>query len=576
MPRSCAGLVRHGFRMPISLPRGTTALAGLVIVTIVGSTVATQAGQDGWTVVKVSGPAWQMIGGEHSDLADGMTVQSGALVHTGERARLRLQRGTESMIIGPSTELSINERPGQALSTVVAEKAGSAAFDVEKQNVQHFSVETPMLAAVVRGTHFTVSARQGAGDVAVERGTVAVTALKTGETADVTVGQKASVGARGLSVTGPGPHSPVTRVAPRASLASPESSGTDGIPSAAVSTPDHTSSVSGSLNTNVQAPTSTSTSSASVPAGRVTSTAPAAQAAPAVPSAGQAPGPVQSPSRKPNPTAPGASGAAVDTSAAPLAAALRASFDANATAPSTVTGLSAAVAKTSPTQVTSSRESPARASTSPSAGQRTRATGGETAASGGRTGGGLQGAQSSAPAGHNGDVGATTSHGTTGIVGSRSQAASGSGSQTGGQPGAARATPGTSPHGPQGTMAGSAPSGGNIGGHTDGSGGQGRGRGGEGANGGGASAVGGHAGGQRGSDGQGHAGSGGPTGGGQSAGGSGGHGNGGNGGAGNGGGNGGAGGSTGGGSPGGRGGHGGGHGGHGGGQSNGGGGGHGR
>ncbi len=408
--------------MPISSPFVIGALAGLVLVTVVGSTVATQAGQDGWTVVKVSGPAWQMIGGEHSALADGMTVRSGTSVHTGARARIQLQRGAESIIVGPSTELSINDRPDQSLSTVVLEKAGSASFDVEKQNVQHFSVETPMLAALVKGTHFTVSARQGAGNVAVERGTVAVTALKTGETADVTVGQKASVGARGLSVTGPGPHSPITRVAPRASLAASVSDGLDRSPSAEASTADHTSSASASFNSHVQAPVAPPTSSAAVLAGRVTATAPAAQTAPAVPSAGEAPGPVQSHSRKPNPTAPGASGAAVDTSASPLAVALRATFDANATASSTITGLSVSVAKASPAQATSSGEPAARVGTSPPAGQGIRATGGDPAASGARARGGLQGRQSSAPAGRNGDHGDTTSRGAAGIAGSGSQA----------------------------------------------------------------------------------------------------------------------------------------------------------
>ena len=36
-------------------------------------------------------------------------------------------------------------------------EAGSILLDVEKRNVQHFEVETPYLAAVVKGTQFRVT-----------------------------------------------------------------------------------------------------------------------------------------------------------------------------------------------------------------------------------------------------------------------------------------------------------------------------------------------------------------------------------------------------------------------------------
>ena len=40
------------------------------------------------------------------------------------------------------------------LSTTIQQRAGSILLEVEKRNVTHFEVETPYLAAVVKGTQF--------------------------------------------------------------------------------------------------------------------------------------------------------------------------------------------------------------------------------------------------------------------------------------------------------------------------------------------------------------------------------------------------------------------------------------
>ena len=166
------------------------ALAATGLLTVLSNLPApAEAAPEGWTVAKVSGHAWTGVDPSRADIAVGMPIAPGISVFTAERSRVMLQRGTESMVIGPKSVVAVAERPTEGLSTTVLEKAGSVSFDVEKQNVQHFSVETPMLAAVVKGTHFTVSVGSVAGGVAVQRGTVQVTSLKTGQTADVTAGQ---------------------------------------------------------------------------------------------------------------------------------------------------------------------------------------------------------------------------------------------------------------------------------------------------------------------------------------------------------------------------------------------------
>ena len=112
--------------------------------------------------------------------------------------------------------------------TTIKQQAGQIELEVEKQNVKHFSVETPFLAAVVKGTHFTVRVASRAASVSVNRGMVSVSDHRSGQSADITPGQRAAVsalGSQGLHVSGlgrmpdvqagpPGPQRSAWRVQP--------------------------------------------------------------------------------------------------------------------------------------------------------------------------------------------------------------------------------------------------------------------------------------------------------------------------------------------------------------------------
>ena len=181
---------------------------------------AAQADATGWQVTKLSGHAWTTsIDGRQAELLKGAVLPPGTTVVTGERSRVMLVRGLETMVVGPVAVLAVSETPSQGLSTTVLQKGGSITFDVEKRNVQHFSVETPVLAAVVKGTHFTVTVGGRDGKVDVSRGTVQVTALATGQSGNVTAGQHAKIDARGMSVSGAGRRAAV-QGRPRAAMVS--------------------------------------------------------------------------------------------------------------------------------------------------------------------------------------------------------------------------------------------------------------------------------------------------------------------------------------------------------------------
>src|SRR5260221_148417 len=85
-------------------------------------------------------------------------------------------------------------------------------LEVEKKNVPHFEVETPYLAAVVKGTQFRVSVSATGTRVEVQRGQVEVVGFKTGQIAQVLPGQAAQIlghGSQGLSLSGKGTFLPI-------------------------------------------------------------------------------------------------------------------------------------------------------------------------------------------------------------------------------------------------------------------------------------------------------------------------------------------------------------------------------
>ncbi|HEV2557938.1 MAG TPA: FecR domain-containing protein [Microvirga sp.] len=133
-----------------------------------------------------------------------MTIPDEATFTTSRNSRARLERNNESIVVSPGTVLS----PDTSIFgwTTIQQQSGRILLDVEKRNVPHFAVETPYLAAVVKGTQFTVSVGQRRADVHVGRGLVGVTEFRSGQSADVAPGQTASALASrtGLQVGGIG------------------------------------------------------------------------------------------------------------------------------------------------------------------------------------------------------------------------------------------------------------------------------------------------------------------------------------------------------------------------------------
>jgi ferric-dicitrate binding protein FerR (iron transport regulator) len=179
------------------------------------------AADDGaWTVSKSSGEVWlSNTGAQPVSLKQQEALKPGDTIRTGRTGRVLLQRGEETMMISPNSVVGVPTEKKEGLSTTIVQQAGSVLLEVEKRNVKHFEVETPYLAAVVKGTQFRVTVNATSTSVDVIRGQVEVADFRTGQIAQVKPGQHATTfanGKGGLSLGGSGTFSPIEQGKPRA------------------------------------------------------------------------------------------------------------------------------------------------------------------------------------------------------------------------------------------------------------------------------------------------------------------------------------------------------------------------
>lgn len=147
-------------------------------------------------------------------------LKSGDTIRTGRNGRVLLKRGEETILIAPNSVIGLPTAKKEGLSTTIVQQAGSILLEVERRNVKHFEVETPYLAAVVKGTQFRVSVNAVSTSVGVIRGQVEVAEFKSGQIAQVMPGQVATAfahGKPGLSLSGSGKFNPIEQGKPRAS-----------------------------------------------------------------------------------------------------------------------------------------------------------------------------------------------------------------------------------------------------------------------------------------------------------------------------------------------------------------------
>ena len=103
-------------------------------------------------------------------------LSPGDLVATGANGRAMLTRGDDYVVVAPGSRLLLpKEQQAKGLTRLI-QQVGTMLYKVKHTGVPHFAVDTPMLAAVVKGTTFTVIVDENRAAVQVTDGVVEVSA----------------------------------------------------------------------------------------------------------------------------------------------------------------------------------------------------------------------------------------------------------------------------------------------------------------------------------------------------------------------------------------------------------------
>jgi hypothetical protein len=170
----------------------------------VGCLIGQPALADDWQIAEISGSAYRLDGTSWVRVALNDQVALGQMVKTLGSGRLTLTRAGVTVAVAPNSRIQLSERQDGKFTDVL-QTAGSAEVTVDPKKRIRLAVETPYMAAVVKGTVFTVSTYSDYSQTTVARGRVAVIDVRNRLTADVTAGQSATSGAsQSLTLGGAG------------------------------------------------------------------------------------------------------------------------------------------------------------------------------------------------------------------------------------------------------------------------------------------------------------------------------------------------------------------------------------
>ncbi len=152
-----------------------------------------------WRVTEVSGDVRITQDGQQRAATRGALLSSGSTIATAANGRAVIARGQEYVVVSPASRLRLPEAAEQRGGIVqMLTDWGTALFRIERRATPHFGVQTPYLAAVVKGTVFTVTIGEAGGSVQVTEGVVEVSTIDGGAAELIRPGMIVSVSASDL------------------------------------------------------------------------------------------------------------------------------------------------------------------------------------------------------------------------------------------------------------------------------------------------------------------------------------------------------------------------------------------
>jgi len=137
-------------------------------------------------------------------------IKPGDSIWTGHNGRVMLTSEGNRVLLKPRSLVKVPQQDLPRNSTVLFQSMGTVEADVDKRERQHFSIQSPYLAAVVKGTKFSIEIKDGKTRLDVREGLVEATDMETGQVVAVAAGQhvsKTNGTTSGLSGNAPGANS---------------------------------------------------------------------------------------------------------------------------------------------------------------------------------------------------------------------------------------------------------------------------------------------------------------------------------------------------------------------------------
>jgi hypothetical protein len=147
-------------------------------------------------VTETSGQVTVQHGAETRPLQRGAVLAEGDVVMTRGNARAVLVHDLDFVTLAPNSRVSIPRAAAEATGlTKLMQTLGNAVYKIQKLGVPHFGVSTPYLAAVVKGTTFSVTVDASGSSLQVTEGAVEVATLDGGARDLIRPGDVASIAA---------------------------------------------------------------------------------------------------------------------------------------------------------------------------------------------------------------------------------------------------------------------------------------------------------------------------------------------------------------------------------------------
>jgi hypothetical protein len=148
----------------------TFKLLACAFFLLFGQSAIAQVAQ--WTLSEASGRVIvRDAGGEHA-ARRGSLVVPGATLSTGPGSRAVVVRGKDFVTVAANSRIRIPTADQNSGGFDVVQEWGNAVFQIEKKKNPHFGVRTPYLAAVVKGTTFSITVTHEGASLQVLEGAV--------------------------------------------------------------------------------------------------------------------------------------------------------------------------------------------------------------------------------------------------------------------------------------------------------------------------------------------------------------------------------------------------------------------